>query len=145
MLGAAENVEVPLLLTRLSKAERRQHVETALGVVGLSDRKDHLPNQLSGGEQQRVAIARAIVVDPGLIVADEPTGDLDAKNADDILDLLRQLKREFGKTIIMVTHDPRAEAYVDQVFHLDKGVLIHSTSPHESRAEVSGAAEEARG
>ena len=85
VLGAAENVEVPLLLTQLSKAERRQHVETALGVVGLSDRKDHLPNQLAGGEQQRVAIARAIVVDPSLIVADEPTGDLDAKNADDIL------------------------------------------------------------
>ena len=125
VLSAAENVEVPLLLTRLSKATRRQHVETALHIVGLTERKHHRPNQLSGGEQQRVAIARAVVVDPDLLVADEPTGDLDAKNADDILDLLRRLKNEFHKTIVMVTHDPRAERYVDQIFHLDKGVLVN--------------------
>ena len=124
VLSAAENVEVPLLLTRLSKTARRQHVETALSIVGLAERKYHRPNQLSGGEQQRVAIARAIVVDPELLVADEPTGDLDAKNADDILELLRQLKSEFHKTIVMVTHDLRAEPYVDQIFHLDKGVLM---------------------
>ncbi len=128
VLSAAENVEVPLLLTRLSKADRRKHVETALSIVGLVDRKNHLPNQLSGGEQQRVAIARAIVVDPGLIVADEPTGDLDAKNADAILTLLQQLGREFHKTIVMVTHDPRAEHYVDQIFRLDKGVLVNGLS-----------------
>jgi len=125
VLSAAENVEVPLLLTRLSKAARRQHVETALRIVGLVDRRHHRPNQLSGGEQQRVAIARAVVVDPDLLVADEPTGDLDAKNADDILDLLRRLKNEFHKTIVMVTHDLRAERYVDQIFHLDKGVLVN--------------------
>lgn len=124
VLSAAENVEVPLLLTRLSKAERRKHVATALSIVGLTDRKDHFPNQLSGGEQQRVAIARAIVIDPELLVTDEPTGDLDAKNADDVLDLLRRLKNEFHKTIVMVTHDPRAERYVDRIFHLDKGVLM---------------------
>jgi putative ABC transport system ATP-binding protein len=124
VLTAIENVEVPLLLTRLSKADRRQPAELALSIVGLAERKHHLPNQLSGGEQQRVAIARAIVVDPQLIVADEPTGDLDAKNADEILSLLRQLKNEFHKTIIMVTHDPRAARYVDQTFHLEKGVLV---------------------
>jgi putative ABC transport system ATP-binding protein len=126
VLSAAENVEVPLLLTRLSKADRRKHVETALRIVGLAGRKDHRPDQLSGGEQQRVAIARAIVVDPALLVADEPTGDLDAKNADDILTLLQRLKGEFHKTIVMVTHDPRAERYVDHTFHLDKGILVNS-------------------
>ncbi|HJY83720.1 MAG TPA: ABC transporter ATP-binding protein [Candidatus Binatia bacterium] len=135
VLSAMENVEVPLLLTRLSKAERRKHVELALGIVGLAERKNHLPNQLSGGEQQRVAIARAIVVDPELIVADEPTGDLDAKNADEILALLRQLKNEFHKTVIMVTHDPRAERYVDQIFHLDKGVLVDGASLTEVGAD----------
>jgi putative ABC transport system ATP-binding protein len=132
VLSAAENVEIPLLLTRLSKAERRKHVETALSIVDLTDRKDHRPSQLSGGEQQRVAIARAVVVDPELLVADEPTGDLDAKNADDILDLLRRLKNEFHKTIVMVTHDPRAERYVDQIFHLDKGVLVDGTATAEA-------------
>ena len=132
VLSAAENIEVPLLLTRLSKAERRQHVETVLSIVGLTDRTAHFPGQLSGGEQQRVAIARAIVVDPELIVADEPTGDLDAKNAGDILSLLRQLKHEFHKTIVMVTHDSRAERYVDQIFHLDKGVLVDGTSLSEA-------------
>jgi putative ABC transport system ATP-binding protein len=135
VLSAAENVEVPLLLTRLSKAARRQHVETALHIVGLADRHHHRPNQLSGGEQQRVAIARAVVVDPDLLVADEPTGDLDAKNADDILDLLRRLKNEFHKTIVMVTHDPRVERYVDQIFHLDKGVLVASNEWRVTRNE----------
>jgi putative ABC transport system ATP-binding protein len=124
VLTALENVEVPLLLTRLAKADRRKHAELALSIVGLAERKGHLPNQLSGGEQQRVAIARAIVVDPELIVADEPTGDLDAKNADEILSLLRQLKSEFHKTIVMVTHDPRATRYVDTILHLEKGVLV---------------------
>ena len=138
VLSAAENIEVPLLLTRLSKAERRQHVETALSIVGLTDRTAHFPGQLSGGEQQRVAIARAIVVDPELIVADEPTGDLDAKNADDILSLLRQLKHEFHKTIVMVTHDSRAERYVDQIFHLDKGVLVDGTSLSEASETGAG-------
>jgi putative ABC transport system ATP-binding protein len=106
----------------------------ALSIVGLAERKHHLPNQLSGGEQQRVAIARAIVVDPELIVADEPTGDLDAKNADEILSLLRQLKNEFHKTIIMVTHDPRAARYVDQTFHLEKGVLVDGAAELAARA-----------
>src|SRR5215470_2804788 len=133
VLSAAENVEVPLLLTRLSKADRRKHVETALSIVGLAERKDHRPNQLSGGEQQRVAIARAVVVDPQLLVADEPTGDLDAKNADDILDLLRRLKNEFHKTIVMVTHDQRAERYVDHIFHLDKGVLVNVVVKNDER------------
>ncbi|HEV8717679.1 MAG TPA: ABC transporter ATP-binding protein [Candidatus Binatia bacterium] len=134
VLSALENVEVPLLLTRLAKTERRKHAELALSIVGLADRKNHLPNQLSGGEQQRVAIARAIVVDPALIVADEPTGDLDAKNADDILALLRQLKQEFHKTVIMVTHDSRATRYVDQIFHLDKGILVDGAAVTEAEA-----------
>jgi putative ABC transport system ATP-binding protein len=124
VLNALENVELPLLLTHLSKAERRQRAETALRVVGLSDRADHLPRQLSGGEQQRVAIARSIVTDAELIVADEPTGDLDAKNAEEILSLLQTLRRDFGKTVVIVTHDPRAEKWVDEVIHLDKGVLL---------------------
>jgi putative ABC transport system ATP-binding protein len=124
VLNARENVELPLLLTHLSKAERRQRAETALRVVGLSDRADHLPRQLSGGEQQRVAIARSIVTDAELIVADEPTGDLDAKNAEEILSLLQTLRRDFGKTVVIVTHDPRAEKWVDEVIHLDKGVLL---------------------
>jgi putative ABC transport system ATP-binding protein len=126
VLSALENVELPLLLTHLRKAERRERAATALRVVGLADRARHAPGQLSGGEQQRVAIARAIVSDPEIVVADEPTGDLDAKNAEDTLALLRTLKREFGKTVVMVTHDPRAEGYVDEVHHLDKGVLLAS-------------------
>jgi putative ABC transport system ATP-binding protein len=124
VLTAFENVELPLLLTNLSKAERRQHVETALKVVGLADRMDHYPRQLSGGQEQRVAIARAIVGDPTIIVADEPTGDLDAKSAEEILSLMVDLNRQFHKTIVMVTHDPRAERYVDTVYRLDKGVLV---------------------
>ena len=123
VLSALENVELPLLLTHLSKADRRERALTALRVVGLAERADHLPRQLSGGEQQRVAIARAFVSDPELIVADEPTGDLDAKNAEATLELLRTLRRDFGKTVVMVTHDPRAEKYVDVVHQLDKGVL----------------------
>ena len=124
VLNARGNVELPLLLTRLGKADRRSRAETALRVVGLADRADHKPGEMSGGEQQRVAIARAIVTDPEIVVADEPTGDLDAKNAVEILSLLRDLAREFGKTVVMVTHDSRGEAYVDEIHHLDKGVLL---------------------
>ncbi|HXI02865.1 MAG TPA: ABC transporter ATP-binding protein [Candidatus Saccharimonadales bacterium] len=123
VLTAAQNVELPLALTRLSRAERRRHVETALGVVGLAHRSRHYPGQLSGGEEQRVAIARAIVSDPTILVADEPTGDLDAKSADEILSLLQALNGEHGKTIVMVTHDPRAAERGHTVKHLDKGVL----------------------
>jgi putative ABC transport system ATP-binding protein len=124
VLTAVENVELPLLLTALRRAERRRRAETALAAVGLAHRPDHRPQQLSGGEQQRVAIARAIVTDPDLLVADEPTGDLDAKSAVEILELLRELNRAFGKTIVMVTHDPRGERFVDDVVRLDKGVLV---------------------
>ena len=123
VLTAQENVELPLLLTHLSKRERREHVATVLNVVGLSDRAEHYPRQLSGGQEQRVAIARAIVTDPSLLVADEPTGDLDAKSAEDILTLLERLNSEFAKTIVMVTHDPRAADRAHAVKHLDKGVL----------------------
>jgi putative ABC transport system ATP-binding protein len=126
VLSAVENVELPLLLTKLSRAERRQRAETALRVVGLTERASHLPRQLSGGEQQRVAIARAIVTDADLVVADEPTGDLDARNAEEILSLLQTLKRDFGKTVVIVTHDPRAEKWVDEVIHLDKGLLLET-------------------
>lgn len=124
VLTAVENVELPLLLTRLGRAERRARAELALRAVGLPHRAHHRPQQLSGGEQQRVAIARAIVTDPDLLVADEPTGDLDARSAEDILTLLRELNRAFEKTIVMVTHDPRAERWVDTVVRLDKGVLV---------------------
>jgi putative ABC transport system ATP-binding protein len=124
VLSARDNVALPLLLTRRDTRERRRRAETALGVVGLQHRLDHFPSTLSGGEQQRVAIARAIVTDPDLIVADEPTGDLDARNAEEVLALLRVLKTEFGKTVIMVTHDPRALRFVDIAFHLDKGLLL---------------------
>jgi len=123
VLTAFENVELPLLLTKLSRAERRRHVETALSIVSLSDRMDHYPRQLSGGQEQRVAIARAIVSDPSILVADEPTGDLDAKSAEEILVLLKRLNEEFHKTIVMVTHDPRAASRAHRMVHLDKGVL----------------------
>ena len=123
VLTAAQNVELPLLLFRMSAAERRKRVTTALGVVGLTDRMDHRPNQLSGGQEQRVAIARAIVTDPRLILADEPTGDLDAKTSEEILNLLNVLNTEFGKTILLVTHDPRAAAHGQRQLHLDKGSL----------------------
>lgn len=123
VLTAFENVELPLLLTPLSRRERREHVETALEVVGLSDRMEHYPSQLSGGQQQRVAIARAIVTDPALLVADEPTGDLDRVSAGEILGLMARLNADFGKTIIMVTHDPRAAEKAHIIRHLEKGVL----------------------
>lgn len=123
VLTAYENVELPLLLTGLSKHERRAHVEMALGVVNLSDRMGHYPGQLSGGEQQRVAIARAVVTDPTILVADEPTGDLDRASANDVLELMERLVHELGKTIIMVTHDPRAAGKAHIIKHLDKGVL----------------------
>ena len=123
VLNATENVELPLLLTHLSKAERRERALTALKVVGLADRASHYPRQLSGGQQQRVAIARAIVTDPKVLVADEPTGDLDAKSATEILDLMGTLNRDFRKTIVMVTHDPRAAERAGVQHHLEKGVL----------------------
>jgi putative ABC transport system ATP-binding protein len=123
VLTAYENVELPLLLTPLSKAQRRQHVETALALVGLADRVKHYPRQLSGGQEQRVAIARAIATDPTILVADEPTGDLDRKSAEEVLTLLERLNREFKKTIIMVTHDPHAAERARAVRHLDKGEL----------------------
>jgi putative ABC transport system ATP-binding protein len=123
VLTAFENVELPLILTSLGKKERREHAEMALNVVGLSDRVSHYPNQLSGGQQQRVAIARAIVTDPTILVADEPTGDLDRVSAAEILDLIGRLNREIGKTIVMVTHDPRAAERAHLLLHLDKGVL----------------------
>ncbi len=123
MLTAERNVELPLLLTRLSRGERKRHVEVALRVVGLADRARHYPRQLSGGQEQRVGIARAIVIDPTLLLCDEPTGDLDRKSGDEILDLLQALNRENGKTIVMVTHDPHAAARAKRVLYLDKGVL----------------------
>ena len=124
VLNAFENVELPLLLTKLSKKERREHVNTALNIVGLGDRMFHYPRQLSGGQEQRVAIARAIVTDPTLLVADEPTGDLDAKNAEETLNLLQRLNEEFEKTIVMVTHDPKAAQHARRMLHLEKGLLV---------------------
>jgi putative ABC transport system ATP-binding protein len=132
VLTAFENIELPLLLTRLSRRGRREHVATALRIVGLEGREDHYPRQLSGGQEQRVAIARAIVTDPYLLVADEPTGDLDRATAGEILDLLEQLNREFRKTIVMVTHDPLAAARAGRVLHLDKGQLVRDI-PSEPR------------
>jgi len=123
VLTAFENVELPLLLAPLSKAERKQHVETALTLVGLADRMRHYPRQLSGGQEQRVAIARAIASDPTILVADEPTGDLDRKSAEEVLTLLERLNKEFKKTIVMVTHDPHAAERAHLVRHLDKGEL----------------------
>jgi len=123
VLTAYENVELPLLLTSLSKAERRKHVETALALVGLQDRIHHYPRQLSGGQEQRVAIARALATDPTILVADEPTGDLDRKSAEEVLTLLERLNKEFQKTIVMVTHDPHAAERAHIVRHLDKGEL----------------------
>ncbi len=128
VLTALENVELPLLLTRLSKSERRERAMTALKVVGLADRSKHQPRQLSGGQEQRVAIARAIVADPKVLVADEPTGDLDAKSAEEILDLMGTLNTDFKKTIVMVTHDPRAARRAEKEWHLDKGVLTNEVS-----------------
>jgi putative ABC transport system ATP-binding protein len=132
VLTAFENVELPLLLTKLSKRKRRENVMTALRIVGLEGREDHYPRQLSGGQEQRVAIARAIVTDPYLLVADEPTGDLDRKSAEEILGLLEQLNRDFNKTIVMVTHDPRAAERAGRTLHLDKGKLVGDVA-QESR------------
>jgi putative ABC transport system ATP-binding protein len=129
VLTAERNVELPLLLTSLSAAERKRHVATALGVVGLADRARHYPRQLSGGQEQRVGIARAIVTDPTLLLCDEPTGDLDRKSGDEILDLLQALNREHGKTIVMVTHDPHAAARARRTLHLDKGNLVTEPAP----------------
>lgn len=124
VLSALENVELPLKLTNLKKKERLQHAETALTLVGLADRMHHLPRQLSGGQEQRVAIARAIVTDPDLILADEPTGNLDATSAQEVLSLLSRLNKEFGKTIVMVTHDPHAAHFASKARHLEKGELL---------------------
>jgi putative ABC transport system ATP-binding protein len=124
VLTAFENVELPLLLTGLSRGQRKRHVQAALDMVSLSDRSTHYPNELSGGQQQRVAIARALVSDPTLIVADEPTGDLDRTTAEEVLSLLDDLHRELGKTIVMVTHDPKAAARAERMIHLEKGVLV---------------------
>jgi putative ABC transport system ATP-binding protein len=130
VLTAYENVELPLLLLPLSAAERKRQVLTALELVNLSNRMSHRPGQLSGGQQQRVGIARAIVTDPTLIVADEPTGDLDSKSAEEILDLLVELKKGLNKTILMVTHDPRAAARAERVLHLEKGRLVRESTPY---------------
>lgn len=124
MLTAQRNVELPLLLTKLSAAQRRKNAAIALQLVGLDERSSHKPSELSGGQQQRVAIARAIVSDPTLLVCDEPTGDLDRQSAEDVLGLLRTLNREHGKTIVMVTHDPKAAEYANHTLHLDKGTLV---------------------
>jgi putative ABC transport system ATP-binding protein len=124
MLSAQKNVELPLLLTNLSAAQRKKNASIALQLVGLADRASHKPTELSGGQQQRVAIARAIVSDPDLLVCDEPTGDLDRQSAEDVLGLLQTLNRQHGKTIIMVTHDPKAAEYASHTLHLDKGTLV---------------------
>ena len=129
VLTAYENVELPLLLTRLTRKERREHVELALRIVGLADRMDHRPSQLSGGQQQRVAIARAVVTDPTILVADEPTGDLDRISAEEILYLMDRLNRESGMTVIMVTHDPRAAEKARTIRHLEKGFLNSDVLP----------------
>jgi len=128
-LSARKNVELPLLLTRLPAARRRRHAAIALALVGLQDRAGHKPGELSGGQQQRVAIARAIVSDPTLIVCDEPTGDLDRHSAEEVLGLLQRLNRQHGKTIIMVTHDPKAAEFARRILHLDKGTLVEQSPP----------------
>ncbi len=132
VLTAFENVELPLLLTSLSSRERRAHAEAALKLVGLGDRTHHLPKEMSGGQEQRVAIARALVTDPTLIVADEPTGNLDAHSAADVLTLLQTLNREWNKTIIIVTHDPKAASYAQRTVHLEKGELLNGDGQHPS-------------
>jgi putative ABC transport system ATP-binding protein len=136
VLTAFQNVELPLLLMKLSKQERARRVDTALALVGLSERKEHYPRQLSGGQEQRVGIARAIVTDPALIVADEPTGDLDRETGDTVLTLLSRLNKEFGKTIVMVTHDPRAAAAAQAVRHIDKGKMVTQPAPVSERVPV---------
>jgi putative ABC transport system ATP-binding protein len=133
VLTGFQNVELPLLLTNLSRAERRRHVETALAVVGLADRTHHYPRQLSGGQEQRVGIARAVVADPTFLLCDEPTGDLDRKSADEILDLLDRLVGEYGKTVLMVTHDPLAAERARVVLHLEKGALVDTVTAGRGR------------
>jgi putative ABC transport system ATP-binding protein len=128
VLTAARNIELPLLLTKLSSAERKRRVQVALNVVGLGDRAKHYPRQLSGGQEQRVGIARAIVTDPTLLLCDEPTGDLDRKSGDEVLDLLQALNRDHGKTIVMVTHDPHAASRAKRTLHLEKGVLVEEVT-----------------
>jgi len=134
VLTAYENVELPLTLTPLSRHQRKEHVQAALEVVGLADRMDHYPRQLSGGQEQRVSIARAIATDPTLIVADEPTGDLDAKSGSEILDLMGRLNEEFSKTIIMVTHDPRAAKRAKRILHLEDGRLVGDSAATQSES-----------
>jgi len=131
VLTAYQNVELPLLLTKLSGSERRKHVETALAVVGLTDRMHHYPRQLSGGQEQRVTIARAIVSDPTFLLCDEPTGDLDRKSADEIMALIEELVGKYGKTVLMVTHDPLVAARAHTTLHLEKGVLVEGKAPRE--------------
>ena len=133
VLTAFQNVELPLLLTKLSKPERRRHVEAAMALVGISDRMRHYPGQLSGGQGQRVGIARAIVADPTFLLCDEPTGDLDRKSADEIMELITRLSREQGKTVLTVTHDPLAAERADIVLHLDKGVLVEAAGVGEAQ------------
>jgi putative ABC transport system ATP-binding protein len=142
MLTAQQNVELPLLLTKLTKKQRRDHVMTALGIVGLGDRSSHYPRQLSGGQEQRTAIARAIVADPTLILLDEPTGQLDAKSSQEVLALLGRLNEEFGKTILVVTHDPHAAARANRQLHLEKGTFVEQgqASAVPAAAAVAGAA-----
>ena len=137
MLSAARNVELPLLLTKLPAAKRRSHAGVALELVGLADRAAHKPGELSGGQQQRVAIARAIVSDPTLLVCDEPTGDLDRQSAAEVLTLLQRLNREHGKTIVMVTHDPKAAEYASHTLHLDKGTLVEAAQAQAAQAAAS--------
>jgi putative ABC transport system ATP-binding protein len=139
VLTALENVELPLKLTHLKKQERNEHAATALGLVGLGDRLKHLPRQMSGGQEQRVAIARAIVTDPDLILADEPTGNLDASSADEILTLLKRLNTEYNKTIVMVTHDPHAASFATRTVHLEKGELFEGEVPTHRPHPVSAA------
>jgi len=138
VLTAFQNVELPLLLTKLSKAERRQHVEAALGMVGLADRLQHYPRQLSGGQEQRVTIARAIVSDPTFLLCDEPTGDLDRRSADEVMDLVKRLVKEYGKTVLMVTHDPVVAQCADTTLHLEKGALVEAGQ--SQRVSAGGAA-----
>jgi putative ABC transport system ATP-binding protein len=126
VLTAFQNVELPLLLTKLSKTERRKHVETALSIVGLGERMGHYPRQLSGGQEQRVAIARAIIADPTFLLCDEPTGDLDRKSADEVMELIKRLVNEYGKTVLMVTHDPVVARQAHTTLHLEKGVLVEA-------------------
>lgn len=142
VLTAFQNVELPLLLTSLSKSERRKHVETALNIVSLGERMNHYPRQLSGGQEQRVAIARAIVADPTFLLCDEPTGDLDRKSADEIMDLIHRLVKEYTKTVLMVTHDPLVAQRADLTLHLEKGLLVESNEnrTRENQPVSSGGA-----